>query len=92
MALRHAISEARLQEIEARIQAGAIKACARCGCDQDLRTVGCRTCNNRHMRRRLWATDAEYRARQNAARRRRHDIRRAGLYLEVPEIEMEEAA
>ncbi len=44
---------------QAFIDAGELQVCAGCGCDQDVRTAGCRNCDDRHRKWRL-RTDPAY--------------------------------
>jgi hypothetical protein len=48
--------------------------CRGCGCDSDDRTAGCRTCTNRHLRRK-WRGDPDYRAEDNWRRCQRRRLR-----------------
>lgn len=59
-ALKQAIDAAVRERRQQLIDRGAIHVCAGCGCDHDLRTAGCQSCNNRFRGRLRW-TDPAYR-------------------------------
>ena len=56
------------------IDAGELAVCTGCGCDQEIRTPGCKTCGDRHRKWRL-RTDPAYRARVREYERARNDHR-----------------
>ena len=59
--VKQAIDARARQRMHAFVLAGELQVCAGCGCEQALRTPGCRTCANRH---RMYArrTDPAYQA------------------------------
>lgn len=74
--MRAAVRQALKQAVDAHKRAqialahGQTATCASCGCYRELRTVGCRRCNDRHYK---WArrTDPAYRAKELERQRKR---------------------
>lgn len=57
---------------ESRVKLRVVNAqCAGCGADMDCRTIGCKTCWDRHRRRNKWKTDPEFCRTESCKRRER---------------------